>query len=178
MTKHDTHSIHQNSVAAWKAFDPGTRARQVCEALAVALRPVTDREIATKLGSQDMNYARPAITGLIESGYVVEDGNTRCRVTGRTVRRVRLATAAERIAAGTRGTKPKHHGALWRTMCSDLGIDPVTADPAMIVRAIRGAADAGRRLRALADRSPMYSGEITVILDECITPNAALIGGE
>lgn len=161
---------HPNSVAAWKAFDPGTRNRQVCETLAKAKRPVTDREIATKLGSQDMNYARPSITGLIDAGYVVQDGDAVCAVTHRTVRRVRLATDIERSKHGTQGVKTKHHGAMWRTMCSDLGLDPALTDPSMVAIVIRGIQDAEALLQSIADKSPMYSQPIQDIIDKKISP--------
>ncbi len=89
MGKHATHRIHQNTRTAWRSFDQGTRQREVCEVLE-RYGELTDREVCYKLGSRDMNYARPAITKLIEEKIVEERGKTVCETTGRRVRVVGL----------------------------------------------------------------------------------------
>lgn len=82
------HQMHANSIAAWQGFDADSRKGQVCRALARHCSPMTDREVCTALGSQDMNYARPAITHLLDEGVLVEVEHVECPVTGRRVRRV------------------------------------------------------------------------------------------
>jgi len=86
MTKHTSHRIHPNSSESWQRFEPKTRAQQVLSVLRERSAPMTDREIANALGSQDMNYARPAITALIKAGKLREVSKTVCETTGRRVR--------------------------------------------------------------------------------------------
>ncbi len=50
----------------------------------------TDREIKEKMGLSDMNSVRPRITELIKSGHLEETDNTKCPVTNKTVRKVRI----------------------------------------------------------------------------------------
>ena len=86
MTKHPTHRIHQHSREAYRTIEPKTREQQVLSVLRERCEPMTDRQIAYALGSQDMNYARPAITNLIHSGKLREVSKTVCETTGRKVR--------------------------------------------------------------------------------------------
>jgi hypothetical protein len=53
-------------------------------------RAATDREIKDALGYADMNCVRPRITHLLDTGRLAYCGNTVCRVTGKTVRLVRV----------------------------------------------------------------------------------------
>jgi hypothetical protein len=86
--RHATHSMHTNSLDAWRSIDPETRQAAVCRVLDAHRRPMTDREICTALGAADMNYARPAVTHLIQEGVLREVDSVRCSTTGRRVRRV------------------------------------------------------------------------------------------
>jgi hypothetical protein len=87
MTKHTTHRIHPNSRESWQRFEPKTRAQQVLSVLRERSAPMTDREIANALGSQDMNYARPSVSRLIDEGKLRELPKVVCKTTGRKVRR-------------------------------------------------------------------------------------------
>jgi hypothetical protein len=87
MTKHTTHRIHPNSRESYLAHDASTRAQQVLAVLRERCEPMTDREIANALGSQDMNYARPSVSRLIDEGKLRELPKVVCKTTGRKVRR-------------------------------------------------------------------------------------------
>ena len=86
--KHPHHEMHNNSRAAWREHDATGRAAEVCRVLRKAGKPLTDREICGLLGSSDMNYARPAVTNLIDAGMLEEVYHSPCATTGRTVRSV------------------------------------------------------------------------------------------
>lgn len=79
--------IHEHSRLAWRAFDINSRETEILETIERE-GVLTDREVCEHLGQQDMNYARPAITGLIEKGILAEYDEKKCRVTKRIVRRV------------------------------------------------------------------------------------------
>jgi hypothetical protein len=51
----------------------------------------TDRDIKTALGHEDMNAIRPRVTELLKKGLIFEAIPTRCKVTNKTVRRVKVA---------------------------------------------------------------------------------------
>jgi hypothetical protein len=53
-------------------------------------RAANDREIKDWLRYGDMNCVRPRITHLLDTGRLTYCGNTVCRVTGKTVRLVRV----------------------------------------------------------------------------------------
>lgn len=91
MSKHKSHVMHDNSMEAWWSYDGRTRKECVLLVLKVSGRPMTDREICLALGSQDLNYARPAITGLIQDGQLFEVDDVVCSATNRTVRRTWLS---------------------------------------------------------------------------------------
>ena len=88
MIKHDTHQMHPNSLASWERAEPQTRSQQVLDVLATNQYAMTDREIATALGSQDMNYVRPVITRLVQGEKLFEVGTVVCETTNRKVRTV------------------------------------------------------------------------------------------
>lgn len=52
---------------------------------------VTDRDVMVGLGYSDMNSVRPRITEAVDLGALVEVGEKRCEVTGKTVRIVDLS---------------------------------------------------------------------------------------
>ena len=80
--------IHRNSLDSWRELDMAPRMKAVCDTLEEIGRPATDREVCDRLGSQDMNYARPAITRLVHDRVLQEAGQVQCEITGRTVRTV------------------------------------------------------------------------------------------
>lgn len=86
MSKHPTHRIHPNSRESWHRIEPKTRQQQVLAVLRERCQPMTDREIAYALGSQDMNHARPSVTALIQAGKLAEVSKKVCTTTGRRVR--------------------------------------------------------------------------------------------
>lgn len=83
--------MHPNSIRAWWTLDMDGRQAEVCGALVSAGRPMTDRQICTALGSQDMNYSRPAITHLVQGKHLEEIACIRCPVTKHWVRLVWFA---------------------------------------------------------------------------------------
>lgn len=93
--RHPSHQMHENSLEAWAALDGSERWRQIREILAAAQSPLTDREICTRLGSRDMNYARPTITRARDLGLLREVGSVKCTTSGRTVRLVGLVESVK-----------------------------------------------------------------------------------
>lgn len=84
--------IHANSIKAWQGFPETSRIYMVMDAIVKAGRPLTDRDVCSRLGSADMNFARPTITRLVQEGLLAEVGSTICPVSGRTVRLIGLPT--------------------------------------------------------------------------------------
>jgi len=87
--------VHLHSIAAYHELDKEGRRFEVKGAFE-RRGPMTDRQAALFLGSQDPNYVRPRITELIRSGDLIECGKIRDEYTGRTVRVVRVAIKTER----------------------------------------------------------------------------------
>jgi hypothetical protein len=56
----------------------------------------TDREVMVGMGFTEPNSVRPRITELLEEGLLVDAGNTKCRFTGKTVRRVDIHRPQQR----------------------------------------------------------------------------------
>lgn len=127
--------IHQNTIDSWQRLELNRRARQVCAVLAEASRPMTDREITEVLGSEDMNHARPSITRLVANGIIVEDSNTVCTVTKRTVRATRLATDQER--QDHQPTDTIRGGDKWSFICRHYNLNPRTTTPKLLARVIQ-----------------------------------------
>lgn len=80
-------SIHANSAAAYHSerLRLSDRAQRVLGYIA-AKGPATDRQVMQGLGFSEPNSVRPRITELIEAGLLIEASNTKCPVTGKTVR--------------------------------------------------------------------------------------------
>lgn len=79
--------IHEHSVAAYYEELPKLSRRAARVLDWVELHPkVTDREVMIGLGYSDMNAVRPRCTELVDAGSLVEVGERRCPVTGKTVR--------------------------------------------------------------------------------------------
>lgn len=84
--------IHQHSIEAFHV-ERGRLSRRTLRILDwIELHPcVTDREVMHGLGYSDMNAVRPRITEAVDAGALVEVGEKRCQVTGKTVRVVDLS---------------------------------------------------------------------------------------
>lgn len=85
---HTTHRMHENSIESWQVYKAkiaGTRAEVVLDTYRVK-GSLTDREVRDLLGFQEMNSVRPSITHLLDIGYLIESGKTKCDTTGNTVR--------------------------------------------------------------------------------------------
>jgi len=84
--------VHANSISSWNEEKKNGPPR-----MAIIYRnivdhgPATDRQIMVRLGFHDMNQVRPSITRLIDEGLLREDGNEKCNITGRKVRRVDIS---------------------------------------------------------------------------------------
>lgn len=79
-------TIHQNSRDAYATLDLAQRDKEVVLAFWGAGGSATDRQIASMLGKDDLNYCRPTITRLTERGILRETGSIICPVTNKTVR--------------------------------------------------------------------------------------------
>lgn len=78
--------IHANSMESWHELEPGERHRVILECYRSSPVPLTDREVAHRLGFRDLNAVRPRITELIELGHVCECADVKDKTTNRTVR--------------------------------------------------------------------------------------------
>ena len=84
--------VHPHSREAYHAELPKlSRRAQRIIAWIEAHPKVTDREVMLGLGYSDMNSVRPRITEAVDAGALVEVGEKRCQVTGKTVRIVDLS---------------------------------------------------------------------------------------
>jgi len=82
-----THSVRDNSLEAYYELKATLNIRQDEILSIIEKYPLlTDREILTKYGGREMNEVRPRITELIKKGLVKEAGDSKCQITGRTVR--------------------------------------------------------------------------------------------
>lgn len=98
MTAHAAHRVHDNSRISFAALDLAARKALVLNVYLLAGCPLTDRDVAQRLGTQDMNACRPRITECLEDGLLWQTGSESCAVTGRTVR-VCMPTAKARSAS-------------------------------------------------------------------------------
>lgn len=85
-------SVHPHSAIAYREESQrlSRRAQRVIDWLELHPRQ-TDREVMVGLGFTDMNAVRPRITEAVMAGRLVEVGEKRCPVTGKTVRIVDLS---------------------------------------------------------------------------------------
>lgn len=90
MGDHPDHQMHANSLRALGTLDCGERERQIVDAYVAAGVPQTDRQIAERLGYQDMNKVRPRISDLIDDLILREVGSTKDHVSGKRVRLVEV----------------------------------------------------------------------------------------
>lgn len=92
MSAHPVHRMHQNSLECYRSLDLAP-AKLAALAVYHEFGPMTDRQVGMKLGLQDLNGCKPAITTLIDKDkLLVEIGKQKCEVTGRKVRIVDLAS--------------------------------------------------------------------------------------
>lgn len=83
--------IHLNSIASYRRlaeFQLAER-KEMIIGLLVQYGPLTDREVADKLGFVDMNAVRPRITELLQLGWIVETGSIYDMETERHVRMIK-----------------------------------------------------------------------------------------
>lgn len=84
--------IHEHSRAAYHAELPRLSRRAAAIIAWLEIHPrKTDREVMLGMGFTDMNSVRPRITEAIDMHKLVEVGEKRCPVTGKTVRIVDLS---------------------------------------------------------------------------------------
>lgn len=82
--------IHSNSIKAYRELTPNKRAARIYEKYTGTGKAMTDREIAERLGFDDLNQVRPRITEMIVLGFLRECGKVKDSVTGKTVRIVEV----------------------------------------------------------------------------------------
>ncbi len=68
-----------------------SKREQLCIAALRRRQPLTDREVMIACGFSEPNQVRPRLTALKDAGVIVECGSTKCPVTSKTVRLVRMA---------------------------------------------------------------------------------------
>lgn len=81
---------HKNSIKSFKELKADGRHAAILDLCRREARPLTDRQIVELLGFSDMNSCRPRVSELVDFGYLIECGNVRDSVTGKTVRQVKL----------------------------------------------------------------------------------------
>lgn len=90
-------NVHDNSIQTFYETeqDREKRRAEVFEVYVKAGRSMTDREVCKALGYNDLNAVRPRCSELVDEGLLIEVGKTRCPITNR---RVRLMRVREREA--------------------------------------------------------------------------------
>lgn len=88
--------VHDNSIAAYRAEESklSKRAQAVLDWIAKH-GPHTDREVAAGMGFEHRSAVQPRISELVDAGKLMEVCNCRCPITGKTVRKVDIATPRE-----------------------------------------------------------------------------------
>jgi hypothetical protein len=77
--------VHRNSLSAYHSEDFNPREQAIVACLDASSVPLTAREIAGRLGFQDLNAVKPRLTRLKDIHAVCEAGDVRCPVSGKTV---------------------------------------------------------------------------------------------
>jgi len=91
MSTHTSHKMHSNSLSAHASLNLSDREKQVLHTVR-SLQIATDRKIMYYLGYSDPNHVRPRVTALLKRGILREVGSEKDVFTGRTVRRVEVAS--------------------------------------------------------------------------------------
>jgi hypothetical protein len=86
MAAHRVHRIARNSSDSVAQLDTQARDNAVLAVFAASNVPLTDRQVCERLGQEDLNYARPSITNLLDEGRLVEHASVTCPTTRRRVR--------------------------------------------------------------------------------------------
>lgn len=81
--------IHDNSIQAYHA-EEAKLSRRALAVLAWITKhgPHTDRQVAAGMGYDHRSAVQPRISELIDACKLMEVGNVRCPITGKSVRRV------------------------------------------------------------------------------------------
>ena len=74
-----------------------TYRRKIMALLAKIREPMTDRQVLLTLNAADVNNVRPEITRLKQAGLIEEVGKTKCPITNKTVRMVRIKSFIETL---------------------------------------------------------------------------------
>lgn len=93
MGTHAKHKMHDNSLTAWRTLDKETN-EQAIYRIIKEHGPLTDRQVCERMGTQDLNDARPYITRLLKAGALAEVGKVKCERTGYAVRTTYLSERA------------------------------------------------------------------------------------
>ena len=91
---------HRHSIAAFNEMIRTGARRTICLKiydLMFAMPAMTERQIASRLGFDDIYTVRRRMSELIRDGVFVEDGEVLDTTTKKTVRKVRVATTQERL---------------------------------------------------------------------------------
>ncbi len=110
---------HTNSAHAWRASDTQAQVGNLHSQILSLLRDgaiLTDREICEAINSPRF-VSTPRVSELLNSGDLIECGQTRCKTTGKRVRLVRLSSAEER--AQSRQREYKARIGVWLTRVPD-----------------------------------------------------------
>ncbi len=85
--------MHKNSLKTYgeERYNLNARSSKIYEFLrSTPHNSNTDRQIMERLGFNEPNQVRPRITELIKKGLVFECGSTKCPVTNKTVRLIKI----------------------------------------------------------------------------------------
>jgi hypothetical protein len=86
---HQSHSLHANSLTAYREERPKLNGRKKLIYDYISRRgPCTDREIMSALGFSEPNAIRPRCTELLQMGLLTESDSIRDDLTGKRVRRL------------------------------------------------------------------------------------------
>lgn len=99
--------IHENSKQSYQDIKPelSGRRREIYLTMLQYMPVATDREIKDKMGLGDMNSVRPRITELIKSGHLEETNSTKCPITNKTVRKVKIVNCSKTGPISTIGSQ-------------------------------------------------------------------------
>lgn len=95
MSRHESHTMHEHSIEAYRTSDFSARALAVLSVYLASAAPLTDREVMARLGFTDGNAVKPRVSELILARRLWQSGKTKDPTTGKTVR-VCTATALAR----------------------------------------------------------------------------------
>lgn len=100
MSRHESHTMHEHSIEAYRTSDFSSRALAVLSVYLSSNAPKTDREAMAILGFTDGNAVKPRVSELIIAGLLWQSGKTKDPTTGKTVRVCMATTRARREILG------------------------------------------------------------------------------